>query len=51
MKKLTVMMTGVLSMAVGVLMAADYTVSGNFVTIPVKDVKAGGAKVVLILGR
>ena len=40
------MMTGVLSMAVGALMAADYTVSGNFVTIPVKDVKAGGAKVV-----
>lgn len=31
---------------VAVLMAADYTVKGNFVTIPVKEVKAGGAKVV-----
>jgi len=31
---------------VAALMAADYTVKGNFVTIPVKEVKAGGAKVV-----
>ena len=38
--------TGVLSLMVAALMAADYTVKGNFVTIPVKEVKAGGAKVV-----
>ncbi len=46
MKKLRLMVTGVLSMTVAVLMAADYTVKGNFVTISVKDAKAGGAKVV-----
>ena len=46
MKNLRVMMTGVLSLMVAALMAADYTVKGNFVTIPVKEVKAGGAKVV-----
>ncbi len=40
------MTTGVLSLMVAALMAADYTVKGNFVTIPVKEVKAGGAKVV-----
>ena len=40
------MTTGVLSLMVVALMAADYTVKGNFVTIPVKEVKAGGAKVV-----
>ena len=33
-------------MTVAALMAADYTVNGSFVTIPVKEVKAGGAKVV-----
>ena len=46
MKHLRVMTTGVLSLMVAALMAADYTVKGNFVTIPVKEVKAGGAKVV-----
>ena len=46
MKNLRVMTTGVLSLMVVALMAADYTVKGNFVTIPVKEVKAGGAKVV-----
>ena len=46
MKNLRVMTTGVLSLMVAALMAADYTVKGNFVTIPVKEVKAGGAKVV-----
>ena len=33
-------------MAAGVLLAADYTVNGNFVTIPVQQAKTGGAKVV-----
>ena len=46
MKHLRVTTTGVLSLMVAALMAADYTVKGNFVTIPVKEVKAGGAKVV-----
>ena len=46
MKFLRTMMTGVLSLTVVMLMAADYTVNGNFVTIPVKNVKAGGAKIV-----
>ncbi len=46
MKNLRVVTTGVLSLMVAALMAADYTVKGNFVTIPVKEVKAGGAKVV-----
>ena len=46
MKILRTMMTGVLSLTVVMLMAADYTVDGNSITIPVKNVKAGGAKVV-----
>ncbi len=46
MNTLRTMMTGVLSFAVAALMAADYTVDGQFVTIPVKEVKAGGARVV-----
>ena len=46
MKMLRVFVTGVLSMAAVALMAADYTVDGQFVTIPVKQVKADGAKVV-----
>ncbi len=33
-------------MATGTMMAADYTVDGQFVTIPVKNVKAEGAQVV-----
>ena len=46
MNTLRTMMTSVLSFAVAALMAADYTVDGQFVTIPVKEVKAGGARVV-----
>ena len=47
MKKiLRTWMTGLLSATVTMLMAADYTVDGQFVTIPVKNVKAGGAQVV-----
>jgi len=46
MKFLRALTTGVLSLTVGVLMAADYTVEGQFVTIPVQHVKEGGAKVV-----
>ena len=37
---------GMLSLAATMLSAADYTVSGQYVTIPVKSVKAGGAQVV-----
>ena len=44
MKHLRVTTTGVLSLMVAALMAADYTVKGNFVTIPVKEVKAGGLR-------
>ncbi len=40
------MMTSVLSLAVATLMANDYTVDGQYVTIPVENVKAGGARVV-----
>ena len=39
-------MTGILSMSVLTLVAADYTVEGQFITIPVKQVKADGAKLV-----
>ena len=47
MKKiLRTWMTGLLSATVTMLMAADYNVDGQFVTIPVKNVKAGGAQVV-----
>ncbi|MBO6189088.1 MAG: DUF5110 domain-containing protein [Prevotella sp.] len=37
---------GMLSLAATMLSAADYTVSGQYVTIPVKSVKTGGAQVV-----
>ena len=47
MKKiLRTWMTGLLSATVTMLMAADYNVDGQFVTIPVKNVKAGGGQVV-----
>ena len=46
MKNFKMVTTGILSMMMATLTAADYTVKGNFVTIPVKEVKAGGAKVV-----
>ncbi|MBR1686947.1 MAG: DUF5110 domain-containing protein [Prevotella sp.] len=46
MKNLKTLLVGVLSMVVGAVMAADYTVDGNFITIPVKNAAANGAKVV-----
>ena len=46
MKILKTFMTGALTMAAAALMAADYTIEGQFVTIPVKQMKAGGAQVV-----
>ena len=46
MKSLRKFMTGILSMSVLTLVAADYTVEGQFITIPVKQVKADGAKLV-----
>ena len=47
MNILRTMMTGVLTFAaVTAMMAADYTVDGQYVTIPVKEVKAGGAQLV-----
>ena len=46
MKLFQLMMTGMASMAAAAVMAADYTVNGQYVTIPVEQAKAGGAKVV-----
>ena len=46
MKLFKLMMTGMASMAAAAVMAADYTVNGQYVTIPVEQAKAGGAKVV-----
>ena len=46
MKMQRVLMTVLGSMTALALMAADYTVSGQFVTIPVKNVKAGNPQVV-----
>ena len=46
MKILRTLTTGVLALMAAGVMAADYDVSGQFVTIPVKSVKAGGAQVV-----
>ena len=40
------MTAGVLSMVTTVLLAADYTVTGQFITIPVQQPQADGAKVV-----
>jgi alpha-D-xyloside xylohydrolase len=40
------MMTGVLTFAATAMLAADYTVDGQYVTIPVKEAKAGGAQLV-----
>ena len=44
--KLRQYFTGVLMFVATALMANDYTIDGQFVTIPVKQVKAGGAQVV-----
>ncbi|MBQ8656173.1 MAG: DUF5110 domain-containing protein [Prevotella sp.] len=46
MKNLRTWMTGVLSMAVAVMLAADFTVKDNYVTIQMKQPTADGAKVV-----
>ena len=47
MRILRTMMTGVLTFAAATaMMAADYTVDGQYVTIPVKEAKAGGAQLV-----
>ena len=46
MNILRTMVTGMLSVAAVALMAADYIVEGQYVTIPVKQVEAGGAQVV-----
>ena len=46
MKLFKLMMTGVVAMSSLALWGADYTVSGQYVTIPVKDVKAGCPRVV-----
>ncbi len=46
MNKLRFLMSGVLSMMVAAVMAADYTVEGQYVTIPVKQHQAGSAQVV-----
>lgn len=46
MKIQRVLMTTLTSMLALALMAADYTVNGQYVTIPVKNVKAGNPQVV-----
>ena len=44
--KLRQYFTGALLFVATALMANDYTVDGQYVTIPVKEVKAGGARLV-----
>ena len=46
MKMLRTWVFGLLSLVATSVMAADYTIDGQYVTIPVKQVKAEGAKVV-----
>ena len=46
MKHLRAMTAGVLSMVASLMMAADYTVNGQYITIPVGQPQADGAKVV-----
>ena len=46
MRNLRTLLTGALSLMTLAVMADDYTVDGQFVTIPVEHAKAGGAKVV-----
>ena len=46
MRILRAMTAGMLSMVASVLLAADYTVNGQFITIPVQQPQADGAKVV-----
>ena len=45
MKQLRMLVTSALTLMAATLMAADYTVDGQYVTIPVKNQQAGGAKV------
>ena len=45
MKQMKKLVVSVLLGMSASLWAADYHVDGNFITIPVKEVKAGGAKV------
>jgi len=46
MKKWRFLVTSLLVGMASTLWAADYQVNGNFVSIPVKEAKAGGAKIV-----
>ena len=46
MRNLRTLLTGALSLMTLAVMADDYIVDGQFVTIPVEHAKAGGAKVV-----
>ena len=46
MKILRTIVMGLLSAVTTVVQADDYTVEGQYVTIPVKQAEAGGAKVV-----
>ena len=46
MNILRTLVTGMLSMTTVAMLATDYTVDGQYVTIPVKQVKAGGAQLV-----
>ena len=46
MKTLRTMTTSVLLFVAATMMASDYTIDGQYVTIPVKQVEAGGAQVV-----
>ena len=46
MKLFKLMMTGVVAMSSLALLGADYTVSGQYVTIPVKDVKTGSPQMI-----
>ena len=46
MKLFNLMITGVALMATLPILADDYKVDGQFVTIPVEKAKTGGAKVV-----
>ena len=46
MKLFKLMMTGVVAMSSLALWGADYTVSGQYVTIPVKDVRTGSPQMI-----
>ena len=46
MRMLRTLTTGLFALSASLLWAADYTVEGQFVTIPVQQMKTGGAQVV-----